>query len=200
MHPVLDVRARDQRRPLRPERQRATAAVVERVHLLDDVGRLPDAAREQLRASKSASSTGNRGLEDLLGLPLEHVAAGSISGSTSNVPRGPRSLVLRELSQESVRGALASERRQRPCPGYTIACSGNVWTSVSIDFSSVASRPPVVDATDRTLEQHVAENSASSPRIAYVTCPGLWPGVEADVDRQAGEFERLAADDRLVAS
>ena len=50
VHAVLDVRAADRRGALRAQRQRAAAAVLERVHLLaHDVGRLADGAHEQLR-------------------------------------------------------------------------------------------------------------------------------------------------------
>jgi hypothetical protein len=46
---VLEVGAADRRRPLRAERDALPLAALERVHLLlDDVGRLPDPAGEQL--------------------------------------------------------------------------------------------------------------------------------------------------------
>ena len=49
LHAVLEVGAADRRGPLRAQRQRAAAAVLERVHLLlDDVGRGADPPREQL--------------------------------------------------------------------------------------------------------------------------------------------------------
>ncbi|OQC34731.1 MAG: hypothetical protein BWX64_02729 [Acidobacteria bacterium ADurb.Bin051] len=50
LHPVLDVGAADRRGALRAQGEAAPAAVGEGVHLLaDDVGRLPDAAGEELR-------------------------------------------------------------------------------------------------------------------------------------------------------
>ena len=67
VHAVLDVGAADRRGALRPQRERAPAAVLERVHLLlDDVGGLADAAREQLgplerRASRCGRSPPARG-------------------------------------------------------------------------------------------------------------------------------------------
>ena len=50
LEPVFDERPHDARRVLRPQRQRAALAVREGVHLLvDDVRRLADRAREELR-------------------------------------------------------------------------------------------------------------------------------------------------------
>jgi hypothetical protein len=47
VHPGLDVRASDRRRPLRPQRERASALVLEGEHLLlDDVGGIADRPAE----------------------------------------------------------------------------------------------------------------------------------------------------------
>ena len=56
-HVVLDERARDRRRPLGPQRQAASLAIGERVHLLlHDVGRLADGAREERRVLEERSA------------------------------------------------------------------------------------------------------------------------------------------------
>ncbi len=73
-HPVLEIGPADRRGDLRAKRQRAAAAIVERVHLLlHDVGGLPHPAREQLgrleRRRLDPAVAG--GAEDLVRLLLE---------------------------------------------------------------------------------------------------------------------------------
>ncbi len=101
-HPVFEVRAAHRRGPLRSQRERPSATVVERVHLLlDDVGRLPDPAREQLggleRGRLDPPVAG--GTEDPLGLLLDDLplrrrlgqdvecAAGGLNHRALTVPR-----------------------------------------------------------------------------------------------------------------
>ena len=92
VHPVLEVGAADRRRALRPQGQAAPALVLEGEHLLaDDVGRLADAALEQLgvlegrRRDRLVAGAG----EDLgRGALRAAPAARACSGSTSKVPRG----------------------------------------------------------------------------------------------------------------
>ena len=97
--PVLDQRAHDARRALGPQRQRAALLVGERVHLLGhDVGRLADAAQEQLRrledrrADLPVAVARRRRLARavLERLPRRHVA----SGRMSCVPRGTWNFIV----------------------------------------------------------------------------------------------------------
>ena len=90
-HPVLEIGSADRRGDLRAKRQRAAAAIVERVHLLlDDVGGLPHPAREQLgrleRRRLDPPVAG--GAEDLSACSSRTFRRAADSGRMSNVPRG----------------------------------------------------------------------------------------------------------------
>ena len=83
VHPVLQVRPAHGRRALGSQRQAAATAVVERVHLLlHDVGRLANAAGEQLggleRRRLDAPVAG--GAEDAVGVRFQHRAPRGVGG------------------------------------------------------------------------------------------------------------------------
>ena len=121
---MLEVGSADRRGPFRTERQRAPAAVIERVHLLlDDVGRLADPAREQLGGleRRRFDPSVARRLEDPRGVGFERGAACRIGGEHIERASGgldhaheiePEGLILvREFAQERIRVALLAERR-----------------------------------------------------------------------------------------
>ncbi len=125
---MLDVGAAHRSGALRPERQRAAAAVIEGVHLLlHDVGGLPHPAREQLRRLERGRldpAVSGRA-EDPLRLRLEVVTAGRVLGE--HVERAARSLNhwFRDSSRKN--GLLARSRSSvvsPMCPGYTVVSGG----------------------------------------------------------------------------
>ena len=95
VHAVLEVGAHDRRGPLRAQRQRAAAHVLEGEHLLlDDVGGLPHAAREQLGAleDRRLDHAVAGVVEQVVGEPLERLAPLPVVGQ--HVERAPRGLEL----------------------------------------------------------------------------------------------------------
>ena len=129
VHPVLHVRTNDRRRGLRPQRQRAAAAVLERVHLLlDDFGAGARRAGEDLgvlergridppvavqpadvlRRSDGPPPRGLLGRNDVVGAArrLKHCCA---------APRGTGSVRARRPASSAGRGR--SRRRSRAGSG-----------------------------------------------------------------------------------
>ena len=113
-HPVLEVGAADRRGDLRAQRQRAAAAVVERVHLLlHDVGGLPHPAREQLgrleRRRLDPPVAG--GAEDPVGLrPRAAFAAPPTPGGCRMCREGPESQNAHRSASSRRNGLVARSR------------------------------------------------------------------------------------------
>ena len=190
--------------PSGPQRLRPPAGVLEGVHLLlDDVGRLADAAGEQLGRleGRRLDAAVAGGLEDALGDGLDARRAGQSSGSTSDVPRGAwiRSLTARARPG---RGSSPSPGRGWWCPcgpGRTSVSSGQRSSSVAIESSSVwwsplgrSVRP--TEFWNSTSPEAMTPSSGNDVRHVAL-------GVARrrhDLDPQARELQRLAALDGLV--
>jgi hypothetical protein len=130
VHAVLEVGADDRRGALGAQRHGAPARVVEGVHLLlDDVGRLADAAREELGVleDRRLDPPVARGREDPARGLLDRAARGIVL--RQHVVRAARRLgpVAHRLAR-SVRKGLAARSRPRVVmpmwPGWTVVSSG----------------------------------------------------------------------------
>ena len=137
VHAVLEVGAAHRRGALGAQRQRAAAGVLEGVHLLlDDVGRLPHAAGEELRGleGRRLDAPVARGLEDRARGSLEVRPRGGLLGQ--HVVRAARRL-----------GPLATSAPQlaRPAPGAPILPARSHRPASACRNGLVArSRPSVV--------------------------------------------------------
>src|SRR5947208_14744413 len=114
VEPVLEVGADDRRGSLRPKRQRATAAVFERVHLLlDDIRARARRAREELGVLEDgrldAAVTGERA--EALDLAPTRCQSGCSAGRTSCVPRGASYLGLTRRAARRGTGWRRARRR-----------------------------------------------------------------------------------------
>ncbi len=179
VHAMLDVRAADGRGALGAQRQRAPGDVLEREHLLaHDVGRLADAAREQLGrlerrrldplVSCALEQRACAGLERraLLRLLAEHVERAArrfelrraqVRVALASGGDGRARHALAQLAEERVRVALAAERRDAHVPGVDDGL-GRVGAHQR-DDRALERRPVAagqVDAADGALEEDVA--------------------------------------------
>ena len=138
VHPVLDVGAADRRRALGPQREAALALVGEGEHLLvDDVGALPDTAREQLGVLEhrrlDPPVTG-AGAESTAAVSLDRSRSAARRAGCRRCPGGPGN-ARSSLRRGNERAAHAAGRLAacQPAGGHesagaaTIAVASSTW-------------------------------------------------------------------------
>ena len=156
VHAVLEVRARDRRRALGPQRQRPVAAVGEVVHLLvHDVGGLARRAREEPRVLESRRLDASPAVER--GHLLHHARRAattrhrSAGRRASRAEPGTSSLTSARSARSSRRNGFVCSSRPSvvagPCPGRT----------------TVSGRKPVEQRAHR-VEQRLPVASGRSTR------------------------------------
>ena len=172
VHAVLDVRAAHRGGALGPQRERAPAAVVERVHLLlHDVGRLPDAAREQLgrlerRRLDPRGSRPRRGSAPHL--RLEHLAARSIVGKHVERARGCLDHWCR-LRARAGTGSWPARARASSAP-----CARGTRSSPARSCRSASRSTPAASASRRPAGRH-GRPSPGRARRRRTAPPGRGP-------------------------
>ena len=145
---VLDVGARDRRRPLRAQRERAVAAVLERVHLLvHDVGRLARRALEERRLLEAGRGDARPAvLRALLLDRADHAPPQVVA--RQDVVRPARRLELgsRAHARSSARNGLRASSTPSvvswPWPGWTTVSGGSRSASIRTEASSVSQSAP----------------------------------------------------------
>ena len=175
MHPVLDVRAADRRRALRPQGQRPVRAVREGVHLLlHDVGARARRAREECRVLEDRCHDPPVAVQAAQPLDLARdalPAAASRPGrrrACRAAARFGRSLIRStpllapKVGEKRVSSELLAERRRRPVSGID-----DRLRRIRVDESAdrVEQRLPVaswkVRAADRAGEEDVSREQGA---------------------------------------
>src|SRR3954467_14707563 len=178
---MLHVGARDRRRSLGPQRERAVAAVDERVHLfVHDVGGLARRALEQGRVLEPGRGDPSPSvLRALLLHGSDHTPPQVVAWQDVVRPARRLETSAHACARSSARNGLRESSTPSvvsgPWPGWTPVSGGSRSASIRTEAISVSQSAP--GRSTRPTEPAKSRSPLNSSAAAWnATCAGEWPG------------------------